>query len=121
MKVLVVDDERDVEFLYTQRFRREMKDGKIDLSFAFSADEALDKLNTNSYHDVLVLSDINMPGMTGLEMLQVIKHDHPGTKVIMISAYGDETNFNKAKQYGADDFFTKPVDFVNLKDRLFAE
>jgi CheY-like chemotaxis protein len=120
MKILVVDDEKDVQFLFQQRFRREIKSGSIDFAFAFSGEEALDYLNQNAQEAVLILSDINMPGMSGLELLERIKKEFhkPPPKVMMITAYGDEENFNTAKRLGADDFLTKPVDFKLLKEKL---
>lgn len=117
MKVLVVDDERDVQTLFEQRFRRELKNQQIEFAFAFSGEEALTYLHE---HDaVIILSDINMPGMTGLELLAEIKAQHqPTPKVMMITAYGDSENYDTAKALGADDFMTKPVDFNLLKQKL---
>lgn len=121
MKILVVDDERDVEALFRQRFRRELRAGEVDFKFVFSAEEALDYLRQLSPFDlVLVLSDINMPGMTGLELLKIVKDQFPHLQVFMISAYGDDDNHNTAKNYGADDFVTKPVDFTNLRDKILS-
>lgn len=120
MKILVVDDEKDVKDLFLQRFRKEIKTGEMDFDFAFSGEEALEYLNKNERKAVLILSDINMPGMSGLELLQHIKqkfHKPPPT-VMMITAYGDDENFNIAKKLGADDFLTKPVDFKMLKEKL---
>ena len=120
MKVLVVDDERDVQMLFQQRFRKEIKKGEIDFVFAFSGEEAVDYLDDNQHEAVLILSDINMPGMSGLDLLGHIKENYlkPPPIVMMITAYGDEQNFNTAKNLGADDFLTKPVDFTLLKDKL---
>lgn len=120
MKVLVVDDEKDVQVLFEQRFRREIREGIIDFVFAFSGEDALKYLNANEHKAVLILSDINMPGMSGLELLQHIKekYETPPPVVMMITAYGDEENYNEAMRLGADDFLTKPVDFVNLKEKL---
>jgi two-component system chemotaxis response regulator CheY len=121
MKILVVDDERDVEALFRQRFRKELKAGELDFKFVFSAEEALEYLRQLSPFDlVLVLSDINMPGMTGLELLKIVKNQFPHLQVFMISAYGDDDNHSTAKNYGADDFVTKPVDFTNLRDKILA-
>lgn len=119
MNVLVVDDETDVKDLFRQKFRKEIKKQDYDFSFAHSADEALGYLNEHEHEAFLVLSDINMPGKSGLELLEEIKtkhHEH--LKVMMISAYGDQENLDKAKTLGADDFFTKPVDFNQLKEKL---
>ena len=120
MKTLVVDDERDVQILFQQRFRKEIKDNTIEFAFAFSGEEALAYLNEHEQEAVLILSDINMPGMSGLELLQNIKtkHKNPPPVVMMITAYGDADNYNKAMELGADDFLTKPVDFNSLKEKL---
>ncbi len=120
MKVLVVDDEHDVQFLFQQRFRREMKDGSMEFAFAYSGEEALKYLNANEHKAVLILSDINMPGMSGLELLKHIKekYETPPPVVMMITAYGDQENYKEAMRLGADDFLTKPVDFSNLKEKL---
>jgi two-component system, chemotaxis family, chemotaxis protein CheY len=120
MNILVVDDEKDVRFLFEQRFRTEIKKHEMDFAFAFSGEEALNYLNLHEHEAVLILSDINMPGMSGLELLKHIKqaHHQPPPVVMMITAYGDAENFNMAKQLGADDFLTKPVDFTLLKEKL---
>ncbi|MBO3117169.1 response regulator [Winogradskyella sp. DF17] len=119
-KILVVDDERDVQILFQQRFRKEIRKGELDFKFAFSGEEALQVLNQMNHETVLILSDINMPGMSGLELLETIKKDYnePPPVVMMVTAYGDEENFNTAKKLGADDFLTKPVDFKLLKEKL---
>jgi CheY-like chemotaxis protein len=119
MKFLVVDDEKDVEMLFRQKFRKEIKSGDIVLEFAFSGKEALELLNKNNPPDVVyVFSDINMPGMSGLELLDRIKAEHPNIKVSMISAYGDDENYQKAINSGAKEFFTKPIDFNSLKEEI---
>jgi len=120
MKILVVDDEQDVKTLFQQRFRKEIKTEELNFVFAFSGEEALNILNTMSQEAVLILSDINMPGMSGLELLEHIKTGSiiPPPMVMMITAYGDEENFNTAKRLGADDFLTKPLDFNILKTKL---
>ena len=120
MKILVVDDEQDVKLLFEQRFRREMRSGEMEFAFAHSGEDALEFMKVHHHEAVLILSDINMPGMSGLELLKRIKKEYekPPPVVMMITAYGDEENFNTAKQYGADDFLTKPVDFTVLKDKL---
>lgn len=120
MKILVVDDERDVQVLFEQRFRKEIKNHEMQFEFAFSGEEALGYLNAHEQEAVLILSDINMPGMSGLELLKHIKQQHlkPPPIVMMITAYGDAENFNAAKDLGADDFLTKPVDFTVLKEKL---
>ena len=120
MKILVVDDEKDIQTLFEQRFRREIRENIIEFAFAFSGEEALEYLNSHDHDSVLILSDINMPGMSGLELLRQIKQNNfiPPPIVMMITAYGDDDNFNTAKELGADDFLTKPVDFVALKEKL---
>ena len=119
-KILVVDDERDIQILFLQRFRKEIKNGEMDFSFAFSGEEALTYLKNNLQEAVLILSDINMPGMSGLELLKHIKQEFkkPPPVVMMITAYGDSENYQKAMEFGADDFMTKPVDFNLLKEKL---
>lgn len=120
MKILVVDDEKDIQILFEQRFRKEIRNGDIQLVFAFSGEEALQFLNTNDHEAILILSDINMPGMSGLELLKQIKTKYktPPPVVMMITAYGDAENYNNAISLGADDFLTKPLDFSILKDKL---
>jgi two-component system, chemotaxis family, chemotaxis protein CheY len=120
MKILVVDDEKDMQALFEQRFRKEIRDGKTEFVFAISGEEALNYLHQHNHEAVLILSDINMPGMTGLQLLEKIKVEHktPPPVVMMITAYGDEENYNRAMQLGADDFLTKPLDFILLKNKL---
>ena len=120
MKILVVDDEKDVQILFQQKFRKEIRKGEMDFVFAFSGEEAIEYLNDHLHEAVLILSDINMPGMSGLELLKQIKENYkkPPPVVMMITAYGDEENFNTAQKFGADDFLTKPVDFSALKEKL---
>lgn len=119
MNILIVDDETDVEILFRQKFRKEIKSGEISLSFAFSGQEALDFLEKeNPPQVVYVFSDINMPGMTGLELLKKIKERFPHMNVSMISAYGDTENYEKAIDSGAKEFFTKPIDFEFLKTEI---
>lgn len=120
MKVLVVDDEQDVKALFEQRFRKEIRSGDIEFAFAFSGEDALTYLNQHGHEAVLILSDINMPGMSGLQLLEHIKQKYhkPPPVVMMITAYGDEQNYNTAKSLGADDFLTKPLDFSLLKEKL---
>ena len=119
MKILIVDDERDVEMLFRQKFRKETKNENLELIFAFSGNEALEILGaTDPPNVVYVFSDINMPGMTGIELLENIKQRFPGIKVSMISAYGDPENHDKAMSSGAKEFFTKPIDFISLKKEI---
>lgn len=120
MKILVVDDETDIKTLFEQRFRKEIRDGLLHFVFAFSGEEALKYMQDYEHEAVLILSDINMPGMSGLELLKRIKTKYatPPPIVMMITAYGDEGNYNEAMKLGADDFLTKPVDFNTLKAKL---
>lgn len=120
MKILVVDDETDVQALFEQRFRKEIKAGELNFAFAFSGEQALAYIQNNHHEAVLILSDINMPGMSGLELLRHIKekYEAPPPVVMMITAYGDKENHDQAMQLGADDFLTKPVDFTLLKEKL---
>lgn len=122
MKILIVDDEKDVQVLFEQRFRKEMRSGEMQFVFAFSGEEALTYLAGYAHEAVLILSDINMPGMSGLELLRRIKEKHhePPPVVMMITAYGDADNYNTAMKLGADDFLTKPLDFSVLKEKLKA-
>jgi len=120
MKILVVDDEKDIQSLFEQRFRKEIRSGEIEFVFDYSGEEALLRLEENKHEAVLILSDINMPGMSGLELLSQIKQKHhePPPVVMMITAYGDSENYNRAMELGADDFITKPVDFNVLKEKI---
>lgn len=121
MRILVVDDEKDVEILFRQKFRREVKNKSLELVFAFSGQEALDMLEKSEPPKVVyIFSDINMPGMTGLELLDKVKSRFPQIKVSMISAYGDKDNYDKAIKSGAKEFFTKPIDFNSLKEEVNA-
>lgn len=119
MRILVVDDERDMQLLFEQRFRKEIREKLVEFAFAFSGEEAITYLN-GSQEAVLILSDINMPGMSGLELLRRIKQEYktPPPVVMMVTAYGDKENLDTAMQLGADDFLTKPVDFAVLKEKL---
>lgn len=121
MKILVVDDEADIQPLFLQRFRKEIRNNEVEFSFAQSGEDALDYLKEKHSEVVLILSDINMPGMSGLELLTHIREDFdtpPPPVVMMITAYGDEENYRQAMEKGADDFLTKPLDFNLLKEKL---
>ena len=120
MKILVVDDEADVQPLFLQRFRKEIKEHEVEFDFALSGEEALSYLEEKHSEVILILSDINMPGMSGIELLSRIRHDYdaPPPVVMMITAYGDEENHRQAMQNGANDFLTKPLDFSLLKEKL---
>ena len=119
IKILIVDDEQDVEQLFRQKFRRELKGGEFSFHFAFDGHEAMHFLRTLDPFDlVMVLSDINMPGMTGLEILKTIRSEFPTVRVMMVTAYGDDSNYNKSMENGASEFVTKPVDFALLKEKI---
>ena len=116
VRVLVVDDEEDVETLFRQHFRREVRQGLYQLDFALSAKEALEKLEgVVGQQIILLVSDINMPGMTGLQLLPIVKQRRPDLPVFMISAYGDKDTVATALERGANKFMAKPVDFAELK------
>jgi two-component system chemotaxis response regulator CheY len=121
MKILVVDDEADVQPLFLQRFRKEIRNHELEFDFALSGEEALAYLKEKHSEVVLILSDINMPGMSGIDLLSRIRHDYDGPPppvVMMITAYGDEENHRQAMENGANDFLTKPLDFNLLKEKL---
>ena len=120
MQILVVDDETDVRDLFQQRFRREIRSGALSFSFAFSGEEALTYLRARPSEVLLILSDINMPGMSGLELLGHVKEEGhmPPTTMMMITAYGDEQSRQQALGLGATDFLTKPLDFAVLRQKL---
>jgi CheY-like chemotaxis protein len=117
--ILVVDDEPDVAEMFRQRFRREARQGTYVLHFAASGEEALDKLSNGVRPELIViLSDINMPGMDGLTLLREIKTRRPDLPVMMVTAYGDDERRRQAEAAGAFQFLTKPVDFELLKEEL---
>ena len=118
--VLVVDDEPDVEALFRQQFRRDLRAQRFVMDFASSAPDALALVSSTIGQLILILSDINMPGMTGLEMLPKVKEMRPEVPVIMITAYGDPDTKRKALENGATDLLTKPIDFVALRREIDA-
>ena len=119
VSILVVDDEPDVADLFRQRFRRETRDGTYVMHFAGSGDEALERLASEIQPQLIVLlSDINMPGMDGLELLHEVKQRRPDLPVMMVTAYGDDERRRRASELGAFEFITKPVDFEQLKAQL---
>jgi DNA-binding NtrC family response regulator len=121
VKVLIVDDEPDVETMFRQQFRREMRQGLYALDFALSGAAALEKLGGQVGDEIILLvSDINMPGMSGLELLPEVKQRRPDLPVFMISAYGDAGTVATALRRGATRFLTKPVDFPRLKQDVSA-
>ena len=119
VSILVVDDEPDVADLFRQHFRREAWQGDYSLHFALSASEALERLSGGIEPQLIViLSDINMPGMDGLALLREVKRRRPELPVMMLTAYADDERRRRAAEYGAAEFLTKPVDFDFLKERL---
>ena len=119
--VLVVDDEPDVEALFRQQFRRDLRAQRFVMDFASSAADALARITeTIEQSLILILSDINMPGMTGLEMLPKVKEIRPDVPVIMITAYGDPDTRRKAIEGGASGLLTKPIDFTVLREEIDA-
>ncbi len=119
MKFLVVDDEHDVETLFRQKLRKEINTGLVDLVFAFSAQEALDIVKSKNPPDVVyIFSDINMPGMTGIQLLEKVKIEYPNIQVSVISAYGDSDSQNSAIKSGAKLFFSKPINFELVKEEI---
>jgi CheY-like chemotaxis protein len=117
--ILVVDDEPDVESMFRQHFRRDLRSGRFMIEFALSAPGALEQLRLIPDPSlILILSDINMPGMSGLEMLPKVKAERPNVPVIMITAYGDEVTKKRAAELGAAGLLAKPVDFVLLRQEI---
>jgi len=119
VSILVVDDEPDVALLFRQRFRREVRDGTYVMHFANSGENALQQLaNGIEPQLIVILSDINMPGMDGLHLLEEIKQRFPDIPVMMVTAYGDDERRRRASDLGAAEFLAKPVDFDALKAQL---
>jgi CheY-like chemotaxis protein len=117
--ILVVDDESDVEALFRQHFRRDLRAARFTMEFAYSASAALDRIgNAEEASLILILSDINMPGMSGLELLPRAKALRPNVPVIMITAYGDAETKRKALENGAEALLTKPIDFATLRNEI---
>jgi len=117
--VLVVDDEPDVEALFRQQFRRDLRSQRFMMDFANSASDALKRITATIEQSlILILSDINMPGMTGLEMLPKVKEMRPEVPVIMITAYGDPDTKRRAMENGASGLLTKPIDFTLLREEI---
>lgn len=120
MKVLVIDDEQDISWLFSQKFRKEIKDSKLQFVFAISAEEGLKILEMEGTEIHSIFTDLNMPGMTGFELLKRVKSDLglSNKQVYVMSAYSDSENVNLAKELGALVFITKPIDFTLIKDIL---
>jgi CheY-like chemotaxis protein len=119
VSILVVDDEPDVAELFRQRFRRETRQGTYVMHFAASGEQALDLLTDDIQPELIViLSDINMPGMDGLHLLAEVKQRRPNLPVVMVTAYSDDERRRRASELGASEFITKPIDFERLKEQL---
>jgi CheY-like chemotaxis protein len=119
VQILVVDDEPDVADLFRQQFRRELRSGRFTLEFALSAAEALERVAAAEETElILIFSDINMPGMTGLQLLPKVRAMRPNVPVVMITAYGDADTRRKASEGGAAGLVTKPIDFGILRQRI---
>ena len=117
--ILVVDDEPDVEVLFRQQFRRDLRSGRFRMEFATSAPAALSRaFEIRDASLILILSDINMPGMSGLELLPIVRAERPDVPVIMITAYGDAETRRKAIEYGAEGLLIKPIDFALLRREI---
>jgi len=118
--IIVVDDEEDARVIFKFNFKKEVKNGLIKMNYFASANEVLDFLKTDDAKNVtLILSDINMPEMDGLELLEIVKRDYKDIEVYMVSAYGTEEFTLRAEELGASDFFTKPVNFDDLKEKIY--
>ncbi len=120
MKILVVDDEQDITELFKQSFRKEIREGIYEFSFKYSGETALAFLHDHEHEAILILSDINMPGMSGLELLRRIRLNNPVPPpvIMMITAYGDKENHADAIRLGANGLLNKPLDFKMLKEKL---
>ncbi|MEM1324020.1 MAG: response regulator [Bacteroidota bacterium] len=122
MKILIVDDEKDIQRLFEQRFRKERRSGLVELHFCFSAQEALTYLQKEDAKDLtMILSDINMPKMSGLELLKAVRQQYPELQVYIITAYDDQEKRQQAMELGATDFITKPISFSLLKDKILPQ
>lgn len=121
IRIMVVDDELDVEPLFKQKFRKEIRDGLVHFHFTFSAEDALEYLKSATAADlVLILSDINMPGLSGIELLRILKEQYEHLKVFMITAYDDKEKYEQAMHFGAEEYLTKPIDFDKLKTEILS-
>ncbi|OCP14992.1 response regulator [Ensifer sp. LC163] len=114
--ILVVDDEPDVELLFKQQFRHDLRAGRFVMEFARSASSALERIaDAGDVMLILILSDVNMPGMSGFELLPKARTVRPDVPVIMITAYGDPDTKRRAMESGAEALLTKPIDFIALR------
>ncbi len=121
MEILVVDDEPAIVRLFQQRFRRELRSGKLSLLFAADGDQALEIFTASNAKVVMILSDINMPGMSGLELLRKLREIDAEIPIYMISAYENEQYSRQSTELGANGFIPKPLDFLSLKKILQLE
>jgi len=121
LKIMVVDDEPDVQFLFQLEFNNEISENRMQFHFAISGREAMEFFTVNDPADLcLILSDINMPEMDGLTLLDKLKSKYPDLKVCMVTAYGDEEIRNKAEKLGCDDYVTKPINFSDLRNKIYS-
>ncbi len=118
-RIIIVDNEQDMKYLFRRKFRKEIKAGEVEIIFFMSATEALSYLESpeKKYID-LIISDINLPIVNGLEMLKIIKEKYAQINVWMLTAHGYDENYTLAKQYGANDYLVKPVDFEEIKQKI---
>jgi YesN/AraC family two-component response regulator len=118
-KILIVDDESDVEMLFRQYFRKEIRAGSLEFLFAFTAEDAIEQLENGIPPEIIyIFSDINMPGMSGFDLLSIVQQKFLSVKVCMVSAYSTNEYRDKAIELGADFYFTKPIDFPRLKEKI---
>lgn len=117
---MIVDNEADMQYLFSRKFRREIQAGKIEFIFAMSANEALSYLESEAGLVIdLVISDINLPGINGLELLKIIKEKYPSLNVFMLTAHGYDENYKLAKEYGANDYLVKPIIFAEIQEKIW--
>ncbi|MDJ0556806.1 MAG: response regulator [Microcoleaceae cyanobacterium MO_207.B10] len=116
---MIVDNEPDTQYLFSKKFKKEVKAGKFEFIFAASAQEALSYLDSENHQTIdLIISDINLPGINGLEMLKIIKEKYPTINVCMLTAHGYDNHYKLAKEYGANDYLIKPINFAEIKDNF---
>ena len=120
LNLIAVDDEKDVKVLFEHYFYQEVNDGDLNLFFETSALDCLERLKNITGGQTIVLSDINMPGMNGIELLKEISREYPEVKVILVSAYDQNRYFDEMQKWGAEGYISKPVDFVALKEKVFS-